>query len=264
MKTITFIIIALTTLAAIVHCQRRGRFPPRRNKYVCSNNEEILRLRTKDKWIGVCCVFYYRELFLDGVNVEEPKRNEEQLEEVRRREPEQETRERNHQHAPMRREPEQELRRRVPEQETMGRNPQQAPGRKEPRQELQRYQEPFAEPRRKREEPADQPHRRPGRPECDVHPLELQGENIGKCCTFMGKRFYSFQGALVAILPQELLGAAESTEAPAATTTLAPEESTSQAETTPILPKLGSRFFIDSACKKGYVLDANYECVPEF
>lgn len=248
MKTITFT-IALTALAAITNCQRTGRFPPRRTRYSCDTKEEIRRLLTNDKWIGVCCVFYYRELFPDGVNVEEPNKIEEQLEELRRIEPEKEQRER---------------------------NPHQPPSKREPKQELRRIQEASEEPRWKREEQADQPHRRPNKPRCDMHSLELQGENIGQCCAFVGERFHRFQGPLVVVYPTQPLGAAAgtgSTKTPVATTTLTSEITTETeattgeplATTTPeIIPDLSTRFFIDSACKGGHVLDANYKCVPEF
>lgn len=172
-----------------------------------------------------------QELFAEGVDVEEPKRNEEQAKDLRATKPQQETKERNLQQPPYTRRPEQEQQRKQ-------------------------------ERRQKRDEQADQPHHPPGKPDCDLHPLELQGEEIGKCCTFLGSRFHRYHGPLRVVLPSPPLeGAGESTEAPVATTT----ETANDTITTAVkLPDLSTRFFIDSACKKGYVLDANYECVPEF
>lgn len=88
-------------------------------------------------------------------------------------------------------------------------------------------------------------------PTCDIHPLMLRDQQVGACCTFFGR----FQGKPdETILPHTEEGNSTETSTTEAysTTTIAIPES------------FDSRDFINSSCKKGYVLNANYECVMEF
>lgn len=89
-----------------------------------------------------------------------------------------------------------------------------------------------------------------GPPSCDIHPLMLRERRVGVCCTFTGR----FRGK-----PEETILPEAKEEAEATT------ESTDYSSTTIAVPlSFDTRDFINSSCREGYVLDANYNCVMAF
>lgn len=139
----------------------------------------------------------------------------------------------------------------------------------------------------------DSPPPVPSKPTCDVHPFFFRAKFVGKCCSFVGGKFFRLRSVLrpnvtseVDIQEQENPGkhAISGTEpsvylktvevkeliSPKATeateNTLQTETTTAATEvkTEGAIPDISVRVFIDSSCREGYVLDSNYNCVEEF
>lgn len=92
-------------------------------------------------------------------------------------------------------------------------------------------------------------------PSCDIHPLMFRDIRVGVCCTFTGR----FHGQPEdTILPEAKEDTTESTVESGSTTE-------SYSSTTIAVPlSFDTRDFINSSCREGYVLDANYDCVKAF
>lgn len=86
-------------------------------------------------------------------------------------------------------------------------------------------------------------------PMCHLHDIILRNKKVGICCSFVGR----------------YLGRPDDSIQPDVTTTLPDDPDTTEV-TTEYVAKftLDSRFFINSSCKEGYVLDSNYDCVEQF
>lgn len=90
-----------------------------------------------------------------------------------------------------------------------------------------------------------------GPPSCDIHPLMFRNIRVGVCCTFTGR----FQGQ-----PEETILPEDTTESAVESGT-----TESYSSTTIAVPlSFDTRDFINSSCREGYVLDANYDCVKAF
>lgn len=140
----------------------------------------------------------------------------------------------------------------------------------------------------------------PQEPSCDMHYLKIKWIEVGICCTFVGGPFGRYPGPLFPIMSKrprfketasdtqglafpleegpprgDIAGGITEVKDQYETTTEIVTQETTEVTTTqqpeainsspaPRLPEIGPRLFIDTYCKSGYVMDANYRCMEMF
>lgn len=84
---------------------------------------------------------------------------------------------------------------------------------------------------------------------------------MGVCCTFTGR----FRGKPEeTILPDEKIAEGEEETTESAISSSSSTEGSYSSTTLAVPVSFDTRDFINSSCREGYVLDANYECVKAF